>query len=123
MSDFIKNLFGKSIEKDLSKNDGKSPIDAALSNPMVRQMAKSYRKEILFSLESGEKDLIKLIESIPLQEGETQAAPIIDIDINASGEKEIRLIVAAFSGTALTRVITDIPLRQYLTKWYETKLK
>jgi hypothetical protein len=86
-------------------------------------MLKSYRKDILEALVKGETDLVRIIESIELQPGETQVAPILDIDYNATGDKEIRLIVAAFENSTLVRVISDTPLREFLTNWIENKTK
>lgn len=123
MSKFFLQLLGKSVEKGLAEAPDKNPLDAVLANPMIKQMARSYRKEIIEGLTNGEQDLIKLIEGIELQPGEDQAAPIIDIDVDAEGRKEIRFLVGAFSGLNLTRVITDIPLRQFLIDWYNQKLK
>lgn len=123
MFDFLPKMIGGSIEKTLDESNGANPIDSVMKNPMVKQMLKSYRKEIFAALEKGEADLIKMIESIELQPGETQAAPILDIDLNANGEKEIRLIVAAFENTTLTRVVSDTPLREFVTNWITQKLK
>lgn len=123
MSNFFVQLFGKSFMGDLANSTATNGLDAVFKNPVIKSMAKSYRKEIQEALIFGEQDLIRLIESLELLPGETQAAPIIDIDFDSEGNKEIRLIVAAFEDTKLTRVITDTPLRQFLTNWYNQKLK
>jgi hypothetical protein len=123
MNNFLSNAIVQSITKDIDKSAEKNPIDAILKNPLVRSFLKSYRKEILEFLVKGEQDLIRTIERNELQPGETQIAPLIDIDTDDEGRKEIRLIVAAFENTELTRVVTDIPLREYLINKLNEKLK
>ena len=123
MSNIFQQLLGKSLEKELANSPEKNGLDAIMKNPLVKNMLKSYRKEITESLTKGEQDLITLIESIELLPGETQAAPIIDIDTDDNGNKEIRLIVAAFSNTELSRVISDIPLREFLLNWLQKTIK
>lgn len=123
MSNFLVQILAKSVEKDLAHSTEKNWLDSLVKNPMIKGMLKSYRKDIAGGLANGEQDLIKLLESYELQPGETQIAPIIDIDLDSSGNKEIRLILAAFEGSVLTRVISDIPLRTFLINWLEQKLK
>lgn len=123
MSNFIVNILAKSVEKDLAHSTEKNWFDALLKNPLIKGMLRSYLKDIVEGLEKGEQNLIAYIESIELLPGETQVAPICDIDYNAEGKKEIRLIVAAFTHSELTRVISDIPLRQYLAEWFTQKAK
>lgn len=117
-------MFGKTIDKSIAENPAKNPIDSILSNPLLKTTLKSYRKEIFAAMQSGEKDLIKLIENIELLPGEKQAAPVLDIDFNSSGEKEIRLLIVAFDDKmTITRMISDTPLREFLTNWLNSKLK
>lgn len=117
----LDKLFRKTVAEAASTSG--NPLEAIMKNPMVKSMAKSYRKDILEALTKGEQDLIKLIRSVELQPGETQIAPILDIDLNENGTEEIRLIVAAFEESTLVRVVSDTPLRQFLTDWYLNQLK
>lgn len=123
MSEFLVKMLSKSVEKDLAHSTEKNWLDALVKNPVVKTMLKSYRKDITGGLTNGEQDLIKLLESYELQPGETQIAPIFDIDLDENGNKEIRLIVAAFENSTLTRVISDVPLRKFLINWLDKKLK
>lgn len=118
-------MFGKLFDKSIAEAAASkgNPLESIMKNPMIKGMAKSYRKEILEALTKGEQDLIGIIERIELLPGETQVAPILDIDLDANGNKEIRLIVAAFEKSTLTRVISDTPLRQFLTDWYLKQIK
>ena len=123
MSNFFIEMLGRSVEKDLSKSNAKNPIDAILGNPMIKQIIKANRKEITEAITKGEQDLINLIESVELEADETQAAPILDIETMPDGKKELRLIVAAFTGATLTRTVSDIPLREFLLTYLTKKLK
>lgn len=119
---FLSKHFVKKAATDAAES-GKGPA-AILENPIIRNMLKSYRKEIFEFLTGGEQDLIRIIESIELLPGEKQIAPVLDIDEKIDGSKEIRLLIAAYTeDLQLGRVVHDIPLREFLTDWLNSKLK
>lgn len=89
-----------------------------LSNPIVRNLVKSYLPEITGNLDSVEAGLIEFIEKQQLQEGETHAA--LFTDTNAG---KLYFCLGAFNKKTLVRLIEAKPAKEFVKQLIESALK
>lgn len=95
-----------------------------LTNPLVKNLVRSYLPDMISGLADGEKALIGYIESHPLEADETSIVLFTEIDTDpATGQKIAYLVVGAFADRTFARMIEAKPAREFLKTIIENYFK
>ncbi len=83
---------------------------------LEKMLTKQFAPLLVPKAQELEQQLLNYLENIPLQDGETHATAVVDIDTDTAGKKSIVFVVATFKVGTFCREIMRIPVIEFVQK-------
>ncbi len=90
-----------------------------LKDPRIPVMTSVVRVSVTPDLKYAkahelEQTLLRYLHGVPLQQGETHATVVADVDTDGSGRQSVVFVVAAFKQGVFAREVKRIPVMEFV---------